>query len=61
MIDNSRLLRVVILKSLSGVLPYWFSPFVNKSLVSNLFFAAFSLVGDFFVLPRYCIKFDLIN
>ena len=35
-----------------GVLPQWFSPFVNKSPMSNLFFAAFNLVGDLFVLPR---------
>ena len=61
MIDNSGLLGVVTLKSPGGVLPRWFFPFVNKSLVSNLFSAAFSLVGDLFVLPRYCMKFDLIN
>ena len=27
-------------------------PFVNKSLVSNLFSAVFNLVDDLFVLPR---------
>ena len=43
---------MVILNSPSGVLPQWFSPFINKSLVSNLFFAAFNLVGNLFVLPR---------
>ena len=32
-------------------MPRWFSPFVNKSPMSNLFFAAFSLVVDLFVLP----------
>ena len=36
----------------SGVLPQWFSPFVNKSPVSNLFFVAFNLVSDLFVLPH---------
>ena len=43
---------MVTLNSLGGILPQWFSPFVNKSLVSNLFSAAFNLVGDLFVLPR---------
>ena len=42
----------VTLNSPSWVLPRWFSPFVNKSPVSNLFFAAFNLVVDLFVLPR---------
>ena len=46
MIDNSRLLGVVTLKSPGEVLPRWFSLFVNKSLVSNLFYAAFSIIGD---------------
>ena len=45
---------MVTLNSLGGVLPQWFSPFVKKSPVSNLIFAAFTLVGDLFVLPRYC-------
>ena len=40
------------LNSPGGVLPRWFSPFVNKLPVSNLFFAAFILVGDLLVLPR---------
>ena len=43
---------MVTLNSLGGVLPRWFSPFVNKSLISNLFSAAFSLIGDLFVLSR---------
>ena len=43
---------MVILKSLGGVLPRWFSPFVNKSPVSNLFSVAFNLAGDLFLLPR---------
>ena len=60
-IDNSGFLGVVTLKSLGGVLPQWFFPFVNKSPASNLFSAAFSIIGDLFVLPRYCMKFDLIN
>ena len=54
MIDNSGFLGVVTLKSPGGVLPRWFSPFVNKSLESNLFSTAFSIIGDFFVLSRYC-------
>ena len=51
MIDNSGFLGVVTLNSPDGVLPRWFSPFVNKSPVSNLFFVAFNLVSDLFVLP----------
>ena len=50
--DNSGLSRVMTLNLPGGVLPQWFSPFVNKSPMSNLFFAAFNLVGDLFVLPR---------
>ena len=42
---------MVTLNSPSGVLPRWFFPFVNKSPVSNLLFAAFNFVGDLFVLP----------
>ena len=59
--DNSGFLGMVTLNSPGGVLPRWFFLFVNKSPVSNLFFAAFSIIGDLFVLPRYCMKFDLIN
>ena len=40
------------INSSGGVLLQWFSPFVNKSPMSNLFFAAFNLVGDLFVLPH---------
>ena len=40
------------LNSLSEVLPRWFFPFVNKSPMSNLFFVAFNLVSDLFVLPH---------
>ena len=47
--DNGGFLGMVTLNSLGGVLPQWFSPFVNKSLVS-LFSAAVNLVGDLFVL-----------
>ena len=43
---------MVTLNSPDGVLPRWFSPFVNKSPVSNLFSVAFNLVGDLFVLSR---------
>ena len=50
MIDNSGFLGVVIIKSLDGVLPQWFSLFLNKSPVSNLFSVTFNLVGDLFVL-----------
>ena len=50
--ENSGLSGVVTLNSLGGVFPRWFSPFISKSLVSNLFSAAFNLVGDFFMLPR---------
>ena len=49
--DNSGFSGIVTLNSSDGVLPRWFSPFINKSLVSNLFFVAFNLVGDLFVLP----------
>ena len=42
MIDNSGFSGMVTLNSLGRVLPRWFSLFVNKSPVSNLFFAAFS-------------------
>ena len=40
-IDNSGFLGVITLKSPGGVLPRWFSPFVNKSPMSNLFSIAF--------------------
>ena len=43
---------MMTLNSPGGILPRWFSPFVNKSPVSNLFSTAFNLVGDLFVLPR---------
>ena len=51
-IENSGFSGVVTLNSPDGVLPRWFTSFVNKSHVSNLFSAAFNLVGDLFVLPR---------
>ena len=54
MIDNSGFSGVVTFNSPSRVLPRWFSPFINKSPVANFFFTAFNLVGDLFVLPRYC-------
>ena len=50
--DNSGFSGVMTLNSLGEVLPQWFSPFVNKSHVLNLFSAIFNLVGDLFVLPR---------
>ena len=52
---------MVTSNSPGGILPRWFSPFINKSPVSNLFFAAFNLVGDLFVLPCYCMLINLIN
>ena len=42
MIDNNGFSRVVTLNSPDGVLPQWFSLFVNKSLASNIFSAIFS-------------------
>ena len=50
MIDNSGFSRMVTLNSPGGILPWWFSLFVNKSPVSNLFSTALNLVGDLFVL-----------
>ena len=43
---------MMTINSPGGVLLQWFSLFVNKSPMSNLFFAAFNLVGDLFVLPH---------
>ena len=43
---------MVALNSPGGVLLRWFSLFVNKSPVSNLFSVALNLVGDLFVLPH---------
>ena len=45
-------LGVITLNSPGGVLPRWFSPFVNKSPMPNLFSTAFNLVDDLFMLPR---------
>ena len=42
MIDNSGFSRVVILNLPDGVLPQWFSLFVNKSPMSNLISITFS-------------------
>ena len=55
MIDYSGLMEVVTLKSPSGVLHGCFLH------LSNLFFATFSIIGDLFVLPRYCVELNLIN
>ena len=52
---------MVTLNSLGGVLPLRFSPFVNKSPMSNLFSAACNLVGDLFVLPRLLHVIESIN
>ena len=43
---------MAILNSFSGVFPRWFSLFINKSPVLNLFSTVFNLVSYFFVLPR---------
>ena len=43
---------MVTLNSPGGVLPWWFSLFVNKSFMSILFSVAFKLFDDLFVLPR---------
>ena len=43
---------MVTLKLPGRVLSRRFSPFVNKSPISNLFSAAFNLVGNLFMLPR---------
>ena len=53
--DNNGFLGVVTLNSPGGVLPRWFSPLVNKSLVSNLLSATLpiSIIGDLFVPPRF--------
>ena len=58
--DNSGLSRVVTLNSPGGILSQQFFPFINKSPMSNLFFVAFNLVGDLFVLPclLYVIEFN---
>ena len=50
--DNSGFSEVVTLNSPGEVLPRWFFLFINKSPMSNLFSAAFNLVGDLFVLPH---------
>ena len=42
---------MVTLNSPGEVLPRWFSSFVNKLPVSNLFSVTFNLVGDLFILP----------
>ena len=55
MIDNGGFLGVMTLKSPGGVLSQWFFPFVNKSPMSNLFSITFSIIGDLFVLPCYCV------
>ena len=51
--NNSGFQRIVTLNSPGGVLPQWFSQFINKSPVSNLFSAALSIINDLFVTPRF--------
>ena len=43
---------MVTLNSPGEIFLWWFFTFINKSPVSNLFSAAFNLVGELFVLPR---------
>ena len=57
MIDNSRFLGVVTLKSPGGV--FVLVVFPIRKQITDLIFAA--LVSDLFMLPHYCMKFDLIN
>ena len=52
--DNSEFSGVVSIKSLDGVLPEWFSPFVNKSSVSNLISAALSYLVIYLCYHTYC-------
>ena len=52
--DNSGFSGVVTLNSPSGVLPRWFSPFVNKSPVSNLISVAFSYLVICLCYHAYC-------
>ena len=54
MIDNGGFLGVVTLKSPSGVFDLVVFPILKQITVSNLISAAFSLVGDLFVLPCHC-------
>ena len=51
---NSGFSRVVTLNSLSGVLPWWFSSFVNKLPMSNLIFVAFSYLVICLCYHTYC-------
>ena len=48
--DNNGFAGMVTLNSPGEVLSQWFSPFVNKSPMTNLFSSIFNLVDDFFVL-----------
>ena len=59
MIDNSGFLGVVILNLPNRVLPRWFSPFVNKLPVLNLFLNAFSYLV--ICLCSHVIAYNLTN
>ena len=50
--DNSRFSGVVILNSPSEIFALEVFPIHKLITVSTLFFAAFSLVGDLFMLPH---------
>ena len=52
--DNSGFSGVVTLNSPGGVLPRWFSLFVNKSPVSNLISTAFSYLVICLCYHTYC-------
>ena len=45
---------MVTLKSPSGVFALVIFPIRKQIIVSNLIFAVFTLVGDLFMLSRYC-------
>ena len=52
---------MVTINSPGGVLPRWFSPFVNKSPVSNLYSAAFNYLVICLCYHAYYMLIDLIN
>ena len=59
--NNSGFSGVMTLNSTGGVLPWWFSPFVDKSLVSNLISVTFSYLVICLYYHVYCMLIDLIN
>ena len=59
--DNSGFSGVVTLNSPGGILLQWFSPFANKSPVSNLISIAFSYLVICLCYHMYCMLIELIN